>query len=158
MNKQLLPSSFANKAFQHPFFRSLHDEIDRAFDRFQEGSLLEMPLMKADVMPALDVAETDEAIEITAEIPGVKESDLDVTVTGEMLVLKGEKSSETERSEKNYHLVERQYGSFRRQIPLGFAPSDDAVDAKFADGVLTLTIKKPAEAASSTKKIKISSK
>ncbi|TMM51195.1 Hsp20/alpha crystallin family protein [Sulfitobacter sabulilitoris] len=155
MNRQLLPSSFASKAFQHPFFRSLHDEIDRAFDRFTEGSMLDTPLIKADVTPALDVSETDDAIEITAEIPGVKESDLDVSVTGNTLVLKGEKSTESERSEKNYHLIERQYGSFRRQVPLGFAPDDKDIKATFADGVLTLNIKKPAEIAATTKKIKI---
>ncbi len=107
------------------------------------------------MMPALDIVETDEAIEITAEIPGVKESDLDVSIANDVLTLKGEKSSDHEEKEDTDHLVERRYGNLRRSIPLGFTPHEDAVVAKFADGVLKLRIAKPAEAKASVRKIKI---
>ena len=108
------------------------------------------------VSPALDIAETDNEKEITAEIPGVKEDDLDISISNGVLTLKGEKSSDHEEKEQDYHLVERRYGSFRRQVPLGFAPEDGAVDAKFADGVLKLKIAKPAEAKKAVQKISIS--
>lgn len=109
-------------------------------------------------MPALDISETDEAVVITAEIPGVKEDDLDVSVTGDVLLLKGEKTKEVEETKADYHLIERRFGSFRRQIPLGFTPPKDGVDASFENGVLNLTINKPDEVAASTQKIKIEKK
>ena len=109
-------------------------------------------------MPALDVSETDDTFVITAEIPGIKESDLDVSVTGDVLLLKGQKTKEVEETKADYHLVERQFGSFRRQIPLGFTPPKDGVNAMFEDGVLNLTIKKPDEVAANTQKINIEKK
>lgn len=105
--------------------------------------------------PAIDLIETQDALEISAEVPGVKEDDLDVTIAGDTLVLKGEKSAEHEEKENNYHMVERRYGTFRRHIPLGFAPDDGAVKAEFKDGILKLRIAKPANAKEDVQKIDI---
>ncbi len=142
------------------FFRSLQDEVERVFDRFGGGLALSPRDLwgssENGMMPALDIAETDSAIEISAEIPGVKEKDLDVSITDGVLTLKGEKSSDHEEKAENYHLVERRYGSFRRSISLGFTPEDDKVKASFADGVLKLHIEKPEGATSKTRRIKIS--
>lgn len=143
-----------------PFFQSFQKEMDRFLDRFKSGELAPnagafLPVDET-LFPALDVAETDDAVEITAEVPGVAEDDLDASITGDVLVLKGEKSSDHEEKEKDYHIVERRYGSFRRQIPIGFTPEEGSVDAKFADGVLKLRIAKPANAKVGTQKIKIS--
>lgn len=72
-----------------------------------------------------------------------------------MLTLKGEKSYAHEEKEENFHRIERRYGSFRRQVPLGFAPENGAVGAEFKDGVLKLTIKKPEAAKADVQKIDI---
>lgn len=143
-----------------PFFQSMQREMNEFLDRFRSrwtpanGEFFEA--VSAPGFPAIDVAETDDAIEITAEIPGVKEDDIDVSITRNMLTLKGEKSSDREEKDKDYHMVERHYGSFRRQVPLGFTPDDGAVDASFVDGVLKLKIAKPAEEKNAVQKIKIS--
>lgn len=144
---------------QSLFFPSLQKEMNRLFDQFRTGfpfSEAEVPAnWGASVFPAMDVVDTDNTVEISAEVPGVKEDDLDVSITGEVLTLKGEKSFDHEEKEDNYHRIERQYGSFRRQIPLGFAPETGAVKADFADGILKLTIKKPAKAKADVQKIAI---
>lgn len=150
MTRHKLPSFFSDEAFQSPFFANLQKEVDQVFDRFKSNNTADGP-----VVPALDIAETDDALEITAEIPGVAEKDLDVSVTGDVLTVKGEKTSDHEETEKNYHLVERRYGSFRRAIPLGFTPEDNKVAATFKDGVLKLRIEKPEEAVAKTQKIEI---
>ena len=113
------------------------------------------PARGSRITPALDIAETDTAVEVTAELPGVQEQDLEVSITDGVLTLKGEKATDREEKEKDYHLVERRYGSFRRSIPLGFVPEDGKVEAHFADGILKLRIEKPATAVSKTQTIKI---
>ena len=107
------------------------------------------------LVPAIDVAETDTGLEISAEIPGVVEDDLDVTVQGDTLVIKGEKSADREEKAKDYHLVERRHGSFRRHIPLGFVPDTGAVEADFTNGVLRLRITRPDNAPTGVQKISI---
>ncbi|WP_299692122.1 Hsp20/alpha crystallin family protein [uncultured Tateyamaria sp.] len=133
--------------------------MNRLLDQFKVG----FPMQNEDgassfagpSFPAIDVVETDDTVKVTAEVPGVKEDDLDVTVSGETLILKGEKSADHEEKEGGYHLIERRYGSFRRQIPLGFAPEEGAVTADFADGVLTLSIAKPETVQAAVQKIDI---
>lgn len=158
MSRQTLPQT--NRADSDPaLFPSLQREMNRLLDQFRSGFPTledkEQPFGAGPSFPAIDVVETDDAIEVSAEVPGVKEDDLDVTVTGETLVLKGEKSSDHEENEDGYHLIERRYGSFRRQIPLGFAPEDGAVKADFADGILKLSIAKPSTAKAAVRKIDI---
>ncbi len=143
-----------------PFFQSMQREMNEFLDRFR-GYTLSSPgeffdAMKGPVFPAIDFAEADGVVEITADIPGVKEEDLDITISQDVLILKGKKSSDHEEKEEDYHLVERRYGSFRRQVPLGFVPSEGAVDAKFADGVLKLKISKPEGGNEAVQKVKIS--
>jgi HSP20 family protein len=143
-----------------PFFRSMQREMNQFLDRFRGQSFATpaefFDAVTGPMFPAIDVVETEEAMVITAEVPGVKEEDLDVSIQNSTLVLKGEKSSDREEKEQDYHLVERRYGSFRRQVPLGFTPAEDAVTATFADGVLKLTIAKPEEARQPVRKVEIS--
>lgn len=159
MAEQKPPAPMTSRSVS-PFLQSMQREMSEFFDRFRgiqpssPGEFFEA--LHAPMFPALDIAETDNEMEITAEIPGVKEDDLDISISNGVLTLKGEKSSDHEEKEQDYHLVERRYGSFRRQVPLGFAPEDGAVDAKFADGVLKLKIAKPAEAKKAVQKISIS--
>ena len=159
MTQQKTPTIFSESAEPGPFFRSLQKEIDRVFDRFREPTPFSASGLfegtRGGVWPALDVAETDKAVEISAEIPGVSEADLDVSISDGTLILKGEKSSDHEEKEKDYQLVERSYGRFRRAIPLGFTPDDDKVEATFTNGVLKIRVEKPEEVASHTKKIEV---
>ncbi|MBT8456073.1 MAG: Hsp20/alpha crystallin family protein [Alphaproteobacteria bacterium] len=134
--------------------------MSQFFDRFRgfqpssPGEFFEA--LNAPLFPALDIADSDGVMEITAEIPGVQEDDLDVSISNGVLTLKGEKSTDHEEKEQDYCVVERRYGSFRRQVPLGFTPEDGAVKASFRDGVLKLKIAKPKEDSGSVQKINIS--
>lgn len=142
------------------FFPNLQREMNRLLDQFRNGFPLPdagaRAAFGAEFFPAIDVVETDDALEVSAEVPGVSEKNIDASISDNVLTLKGEKSSEHEESKDSYHRYERKYGSFRRQIPLGFTPEDGAVEAKFSDGVLKLHIAKPPAAKSDVKKIEIS--
>lgn len=138
----------------HPF-TSLQREIDRLFDDFTRG----FPSFSRGVAPALvpsmDVTETDKEIEITAELPGLEEKDVQVNVADNILTIKGEKKVEKEEKDKNYRLVERSYGSFSRTLELPDGVNTDGIKAGIAKGVLTVTIPKPAPA--QAKKIDVKS-
>ncbi|MBJ3763699.1 Hsp20/alpha crystallin family protein [Maribius pontilimi] len=154
MSKQKNLPQTADDPIGWPLIQSFQSELNRMFDRFNANPFG----IEHKLMPALDVAETDNAVEITAEIPGVKSEDLDVSIVDDTLILKGRKSDEREESGKDWHHVERSFGSFRRRVPLGFSPKDGEVDASFKDGVLTLKIAKPAEAKQVARKIEIAGK
>ncbi len=155
MPRQSVPSLFGSS----PFFRSFQNELAHMLDlnrRVAPGGE-DTPgfFEQFSTMPAVDFAETDTAVEVSAEVPGVSEEDLDVSVHGDVLIIKGEKSSDTEDEQKDYHYIERRYGSFRRQIPLGFVPDEGAVSADFEKGVLKLTVKKPKNGSGGVQKVKI---
>ena len=105
--------------------------------------------------PAISVAETKDAFEVTAELPGVDEKDIKVSLDGNQLVISGEKKEESTKEEKDWHVEERSFGSFYRSMSLPFEPEDGAVEAHFDKGVLRLSIKKPAKAIKTTKTIEI---
>lgn len=106
-------------------------------------------------LPAVDVSEDDKAFKITAELPGMSEKNVDVTVTGDLVVLKGEKQQEREEKGKNRYLSERSYGSFQRSFYLPEGVARDKVTAEFKDGVLTVTLPKTVEAQAQQKKIEV---
>ena len=93
-------------------------------------------------MPTVDISETENGYEIRAELPGVSEDDVNVSVTDNVLTVKGEKRQEEETEGKNHHRVERRYGSFQRSFTLPRHIETDAINAEFKDGVLTLGIPK----------------
>ncbi len=142
-----------------PFFETLQQEMERVIDRFRFNPMTRDTAFRLGVsgqmVPAIDLSETDDMLEITAEVPGVTKDDIDVTINGELLTLKGEKEDKREEKDKNYRLVERSYGRFQRTIPLGFAPDDEAVTAEFEGGVLKLQIRKPATAKAALRKVEI---
>jgi HSP20 family protein len=107
--------------------------------------------------PRVDVSESEEQIQVTAELPGVEEKDVEVVLADNVLTIKGEKTSEREDKKKDYHMVERTYGSFQRVIPVRYDIDPDKVVASFAKGVLTVTLAKPPEAIEKVKKIEIKS-
>ncbi|MBI2851586.1 MAG: Hsp20/alpha crystallin family protein [Chloroflexi bacterium] len=107
-------------------------------------------------MPAIDVFEKDDKFIVKAELPGIKEEDIDISVTDSELNIKGEKKTETEVKEANYYRSERTYGSFFRSIPLPSTVDRDKVEASYDKGVLEITLPKvPAE---KPKKIAVSKK
>ena len=141
-------------------WRSLHDEMDRLFDRFSKGFGFPSfePLWNGEVevtTPAVDVVEDEKAYTVTAELPGIEEKDLDVTVSNGMLVIKGEKKQEKEEKTKNYYLSERSFGSFQRSFSLPDGVDHDKIGANFSKGVLTVTVPKSVDAQKAQKKIEV---
>lgn len=136
-------------------FMSLQREIDRLFDDFSRG----FPTFSGDgsvkLLPSMDVTETDKEIEITAELPGLEEKDVQINVADNLLTIRGEKNAEKEEKDKNYRLVERSYGSFERSLQLPEGVNADAIKATIAKGVLKVTVPKPAPA--QAKKIEVKS-
>jgi HSP20 family protein len=132
--------------------RVMRREMENALRAFDQNSL--SPDIGAGA-PAINVAETTDAFEVTAELPGVDEKDIKVSLDDNQLVISGEKKAESTKEEKDWHVEERSYGSFYRSMSLPFEPEDGAVNAHFDKGVLHLTIKKPAKAIKTTKTIDI---
>ena len=132
-------------------FAFLQQEIDRLFEGF--GRNFPAFATGSAAMPRMDVAETEKAIEVTAELPGLEAKDVELNLVDNVLTVRGEKRSEREEKEKDYHLIERSFGSFSRsvQLPDGVKPED--INAEIAKGVLKVTVKKPA--AKQSKQIEI---
>jgi HSP20 family protein len=98
-------------------------------------------------MPEANIVETDKAVEVTVELPGMKPADVKVEVKGQSLWVTGEKSEETEEQGKLFHRIERRTGMFRRVFALPVEVVEAKVDARFADGVLKITLPKPEKVA-----------
>lgn len=146
-------------------WRSFRNEVDSLFHRFDGG--FGFPAMRrlmdiepffaqeafGPLIPAIDVTEDEKSYEIAAELPGLDEKDVSITLTGTDLVIKGEKSEEKEDKERC--LSERSYGSFERRFRLPDSVERDKIAAQFAKGVLTVSLPKSAKAAEPAKKIEI---
>ena len=127
-------------------FMLLQREIDRLFDNFTQGFPALSTGGAAELLPNLDVTETDKQIEITAELPGLQEKDVQVNLADNVLTIRGEKKAEKEEKDKTYRLVERSYGSFVRSLELPEGVNADAIKASIDKGVLKVTVPKPAPA------------
>ncbi|PWR18095.1 heat-shock protein [Zavarzinia compransoris] len=129
----------------HPF-AAVRQEIDRLF-----ADMAGLPA----AAPRMDVTETDDAIVVTAELPGLEDEDVDVTLTGNLLTLRGEKKIEREEKGETRHVIERATGRFARalEVPAGLDPQ--AVKATMDKGVLTVTLPKPAAAPATGQRIVI---
>jgi len=152
--KSLIPVGRDRSVSANPFM-SLQREIDRIFDDFTRG----FPTLTGNgatmLMPSMDVTETDKEIEITAELPGLEEKDVQINVSDNLLTIRGEKKAEKEQKDKNYRLVERSYGAFERTLELPEGVNADVIKANISKGVLKVTVPKPAPA--QTKKIEVKS-
>jgi HSP20 family protein len=149
-------------------FENLHREIDRLFDEFDGGiwrapfrrSISDVePFFQRDIewpaSPAVDVAEKDKAYEITAELPGMAEKDIEVTLANGTLTIKGEKQEEKEEKKKDYYLKERRFGSFERRFGVPEGVDTNKIEASFEKGVLKVTLPKTADAQKAEKKIAV---
>jgi HSP20 family protein len=127
----------------------LHREIDRLFDEFAQGI---GPNGQQNIVPNIEISETDKAIEVSAEMPGLERKDVEISIEDDALTIRGEKKIE-EKKDKNVQHSERSYGVFLRvlQLPPGIDPS--SVQATMSNGVLKITIPKPAK--SEPKKIEV---
>ena len=137
-------------------FRSLFQEVQKTFEDFSRRT----PFARfgSDMLsPKIDVAESKDAVEVSAELPGVDEKDVEVTLAHDVLTIRGEKKTERKEQDedKNWHVVERSHGPFTRAIPLPFDPDAANVEAKFDKGVLRIRLPKPAEMAKKQHKIEI---
>jgi HSP20 family protein len=152
-----LPTRSGGNPRQMSSFDLLQNQIDRLFDDFAMG--WRMPAfgdMSRSLMPSIDINETDDGkMIVTAELPGVKEQDVDISVDDQMLTISGEKKSEMQSGKGSEHRSERFYGKFSRSITLPFEIDPDKVDARFTDGVLTLTVERPADSAAKQRRIPI---
>ncbi|MGB3490422.1 MAG: Hsp20/alpha crystallin family protein [Xanthobacteraceae bacterium] len=128
----------------------LQQEVDRLFDGFSRSLADFSP---RTLMPSMDLAETDKEIELTAELPGMEEKDVQLNVVDNHLTIRGEKKNQREEKEKDYHLVERHYGSFTRTVELPPGVNPDSIKAVMSKGVLKVTVPKPAPA--QTRKIEV---
>ena len=148
----------ANELMEWRPFREisrLRREMDRLWDDyFGSGRRGLQPL--TEFAPAVDVKETDTEIVVKAEVPGMDAKDINISITGEVLTIKGEKKSEREEKEENYHVIERSHGSFSRSLVLPAAVNMDKIEAKYDKGVLTVTCPKREEVKPKSIEIKTS--
>jgi HSP20 family protein len=132
---------------------NLGREMERLFDRFRET-----PWDPAEVMgewaPTLDVSETKDAMIVKAELPGMESKDIAISLQGDLLTLKGEKTREKEEKDERYHRVERAYGTFVRAVRLPVTVDGGGVTASFKNGLLTVTLPKSPAAKGTTIPVK----
>ena len=149
-------------------FESLRREVDRLFEDF-DRDFWRFPFRRSvfdiepfwrrglsvGAAPAIDIVEKDNAYEVTAELPGLDEKNIEVKLVNGCLTIKGEKKEEKEEKKKGYYLHERHFGSFERSFSIPEGVDADKIEASFKKGVLTLTLPKKPEAQKPEKKIAI---
>lgn len=154
----------------HPFL-DLRREVDHLFDDFFSSDFSWRPfgrrlvetwpferLGSGPVAPRFDVVETDAGYEISAELPGMDERGIEVTVSDGILMLKGEKKEEKEEQKKSYYLSERRHGAIQRSIALPEGVDEEKISATFDKGVLTLSLPKTPERKKPIQTIKVAKK
>ena len=162
------PEKKADRPAEWRPFESLRREVDRLFEDFQVGSWRSpfgrtafdvQPFWRGEISwgkaPAVDIVDKEKAYEITAELPGMDEGNIDVKFSDGTLTITGEKKDEKEERKKDYYLSERRYGSFQRSFGVPDGVDADRIEASFKNGVLSVTLPKTAEAQKNEKKIAI---
>ena len=152
---------------------TLREEVDNLFQRFSEdwpnlprlfGKSWTYPvadlerhfkLPRLDITPRVDVSESDDAYDITVELPGMTEKDIEVVCNDDSLTVKGEKKEEREDKKKNYHVSERSYGSFQRTFRIPSGVDHNKIDASYSKGVLNLSLPKSEAAKNNKRSIKV---
>jgi HSP20 family protein len=142
-NKSWLPP-WGERSRDVEHFRSLKTQVDTLFEDWFGRS------MGGTLAPRVDIAEDKGMITVTAELPGVSENDIDIALRDDQLTIKGEKRSEHEEKKEGeahlLHRTERSYGAFQRTLTLPYRVEPEQITATFRDGVLRVTIPKPADA------------
>jgi len=125
---------------------SMQREINNLFDTFFRGSVEDSGLVPTAWNPAVDITEHDSTFVVKVELPGVSKDDVRITIQDNMLTIRGEKKQEKEIKGTNVHRTERSYGVFQRSFNLPSSVRADAIEAKYADGVLNINLPKAEEA------------
>lgn len=139
----------------NPFWglqRDMNRLFENFFDEFRISPFSERGL---STFPKVNIKETDKQIKISAELPGLEAKDIDISISDNVLTLRGQKSEESESKDENYYLVERSFGSFNRTINLPAEVDSDKVRAEFKNGVLDIVLTKKPDSQQKTKKIEI---
>lgn len=139
----------ANELTQWRPFREvsrLRRDMDRFWEDFFGAGRRGLRPLEMEFAPPVDVSETADKVVVKAEVPGMEAKDINISVSGDVLTIKGEKKSEKEEKDENYHMVERSYGTFSRSLALPATVNVDEIEAKYDKGVLTITAPKKAEA------------
>ena len=164
--KDLVPTIWGDRNIpvrheeEHPF-SVLQRDMNRIFDDFFTG-FNTFPAGRSEgswggFSPTVDIKESEKELTIKAELPGINEKDIDVSLANDVLTIQGEKKEEKEEKDKGYYYAERSFGSFRRVLPLPAGVDTQKAEASFKKGVLTITVPKTEEARSKVKKIAIKS-
>jgi HSP20 family protein len=136
-------------------FTSLRDEMNRVFEGFFNGDDgVAPPAWAEPLVPRLDLSETPTEVQLTMELPGMSEQDIDVELLENAVKIHGEKKDERETKEHNFHRMERTFGSFERVVPLPVKINREEVKAQVRNGVLTVVLPK-AEPAMGQQKIPV---
>ena len=133
-------ASLARPAFSA--FNALQREIDRLFDNFTHAGW--SPFNGGGAAVSMDVADTEDGLELTAELPGLEQQDVDISLADGVLTISGEKRSERDEMDKDYRLVERSYGAFSRSIALPADVEADKIRATMDKGILKVSIPRAA--------------
>jgi HSP20 family protein len=138
-------------------FGAMREEMDRLLGRFERGwPAMPGRMFESDAMvPSLDVHDDGKQLTIEADLPGVDEKDVTVTLANGLLTIKGEKKSEREEKDKSYYLAERSYGAFERSLRLPDTIDESRLEARFEKGVLKVSAPKKPEAIKAEKRIEI---
>jgi HSP20 family protein len=123
----------------------LRREMDRFWEDFFGPGRRALQPMTETWLPAIDVSESGDQVIIKAEVPGMDAKEIEISMVGDMLTIKGEKKSEKEEKGETYHMVERSYGSFVRSIRMPAPVNPDNIEANYKNGVLTVTCPKKEE-------------
>lgn len=169
VGKDTKENEVARSGPRHPF-DTLRSQIDHLFEDLHRGGLRNPlsrgfssvePFWRAGdlsaVMPAIDITEKDNAFEVTAELPGMEEKDIELKMINGSMVISGNKKEETEEKKKDYYLSERRYGSFQRVFRLPEGVDANSIEAHFSKGVLKIHLPKTADAMQPERSIPIKS-
>ncbi len=130
---------------------TLREEMDKMWNRFFGGEWPSLETFRGEWAPSVDVSETKDSVVVRAEVPGLEPKDIDISLSNDVLTIRGKKEQEKEEKEENYHRIERSYGSFSRSIRLPREVQGNKIKANYKNGVLRITLPKSKEA----KEIKI---
>jgi len=170
-----MPVTTDDKASHHPVatdpwrpLEKLRQQVDHLFEDFNRGSgfspfargLFDVePFWRRELighdLPAVDISERDKSYEITAELPGMDQKNIEIKLSNGSLIIKGEKKEDKEEKRKGYHLSERHYGSFERMFSLPKGVDAEKIEASFSKGVLSISLPKKPEAMNADKVVPI---
>ncbi|QQG36917.1 MAG: Hsp20/alpha crystallin family protein [Micavibrio aeruginosavorus] len=134
------------------------DDMDRVFDNFFRNALTNVHIpvgSLTDIAVKINISETDKDYTVTADLPGLEQKDVSLTLNEGILTVSGEKQQETEEEGRAFHRVERSYGRFSRSLQLPSDVDESAIEATMKNGVLSVLIKKLAKPEKTEKRIEI---